>query len=193
MEMLNYIRNLLIEYNTIVIPGLGAIQSDGYVVTHDKSKQVFTNLIFKPKLNKDDGKLAKALVEGEKISYDVALETIKQFVLKCREDLEANNSVHFKGIGFLCINEAGKYYIKPETKLKAIIPDKTANEMAAIAKVSGSKGMQFVMPVNKNKKSVFWLKVSIMALFFIGGTHMVVTKVMPTNNVEIVKEDYLQQ
>jgi hypothetical protein len=74
--MQNYLQQILIESNTIIIPGFGAL-----TITSTKTGDIY----FMPFLKHDDGLLAKYIAKAESIEIEEAKRTIVQFI----EDIEA--------------------------------------------------------------------------------------------------------
>jgi hypothetical protein len=75
----NYIKQVLLEENTIILPKLGAL-----TVTSIKTGE----MMFLSYLNYDDGKLAKFVAEKENITEDEARAKVKTFVEEIKEKID---------------------------------------------------------------------------------------------------------
>ncbi len=75
----NYIKQVLLEENTIILPKLGAL-----TVTSIKTGE----MMFLSYLNYDDGKLAKFVAEKENIAEEEARAKVKTFVEEIKEKID---------------------------------------------------------------------------------------------------------
>jgi len=85
-----YIKQILLEENTIILPKLGAL-----TVTSASTGE----MMFLSYLNYDDGKLAKFVAEKENISVDEAREIIKTFVDDIKEKIDSDQVFNLGKLG----------------------------------------------------------------------------------------------
>jgi hypothetical protein len=85
-----YIKQVLLEENTIILPKLGAL-----TVTSIKTGE----MMFLSYLNYDDGKLAKFVAEKENISEDDARAKIKTFVDEIKEKVDGGQVYNLGKLG----------------------------------------------------------------------------------------------
>jgi hypothetical protein len=86
----NYIKQVLLEENTIILPKLGAL-----TVTSIKTGE----MMFLSYLNYDDGKLAKYVAEKENISEADARAKVKDFVDQIKEKIESGSVFNLGKLG----------------------------------------------------------------------------------------------
>jgi hypothetical protein len=85
-----YIKQILLEENTVILPKLGAL-----TITSASTGE----MMFLSYLNYDDGKLAKFITEKENISVDEAKEKIKTFVDDAKEKLDNGQNCNLGKLG----------------------------------------------------------------------------------------------
>ncbi len=108
MNIEKHISELLYRYQCVAVPGFGAF------LTETVSAQLnnTTNSFYPPKkliafnanLKNNDGLLANQVALSEKITYQDAVYSINQQVIKWQNALETDNSVYIKNIGGLTLN-----------------------------------------------------------------------------------------
>jgi hypothetical protein len=86
----NYIKQVLLEENTIILPKLGAL-----TVTSIKTGE----MMFLSYLNYDDGKLAKFVAEKENITEDEARAKVKAFVDEIKQKIEDGSFYNLGKLG----------------------------------------------------------------------------------------------
>ena len=101
--MEKHIKQILLEVNTIIIPGLGAI-----TVTNHNTGEV----MFMPYLKYDDGKLASFIAEKEEITLDEAKALISKDVAAILTKIETGNSVNLNGVGSFKNDSSGDIEFK---------------------------------------------------------------------------------
>jgi hypothetical protein len=105
MQLHHYITALLKNHNCVIVPGFGGFIGNyepakvdpGMALIFPPAKQVLLN----PNLSKNDGLLANAVCEGEKITYTDALALIELEVDTWRRSLVAGGRIELGEIGFL--------------------------------------------------------------------------------------------
>lgn len=111
VDVINYIRTLLYDYSSVVVPGLGAFltqyapakinEADGTVLPPVKTVQ------FNEKLNLNDGLLVSHIARMEKISEQEANVYMAHFVDNIMTKFDYGQSVDLEGIGTLNKTEQG--------------------------------------------------------------------------------------
>jgi hypothetical protein len=102
-----YIRELLFEYDCVIVPGLGGFlaQARPSLLLRDKRRIYPPSRIvtFNAMLVHDDGLLASCIAREEKTAYRDALQKIEAYVSACKNLLASGQSVKIEGIGNLSI------------------------------------------------------------------------------------------
>lgn len=105
------IGELLLKHNCVVIPSFGGFvaKTASAIVDFDNGKMTPPKkvLTFNSQLINNDGLLATFYAEKNKVSYDVALQSLNQFVSESKGALNNGSRFHFENVGYLYYNEAG--------------------------------------------------------------------------------------
>jgi len=109
MNISNYIHDLLVENECVIIPELG-----GFVANHNPASITGDNqvhfsppamqIVFNAKLDHNDGFLAEYIAEQNGITYTQGREHIADFVRQVNKDLQIYNKATIEHIGVLTIN-----------------------------------------------------------------------------------------
>jgi hypothetical protein len=117
VEINRYIKDLLLEHDCVVIPGLGgfigsAMRAEVQTVTKTINPPG-KRISFNGQLQRNDGLLIHhiSLVEG--ISYDAAEEGVQQFVKACKRRLEQSGLIIFPEVGKLMADAEGTISFHP--------------------------------------------------------------------------------
>ncbi len=117
MNLENYISQLLYRYQCVTIPGFGAFLTDIQSAQWNEASNGFyppKKLIsFNSFLKNNDGLLANHVAQNEKISYDSALVSIENQVIKWKNDLQSANKISFKSIGEFNLNSEKNIVFTP--------------------------------------------------------------------------------
>lgn len=113
MEISRYILELLKTHECVVIPDFGgfitnyvpAVFEEGHKRMVPPSREV----IFNPKINKNDGILIHFLTEKEGISWEQARESVQVFRDQSVSKLFRGESIEFDGLGSLHFNHTGNW------------------------------------------------------------------------------------
>jgi nucleoid DNA-binding protein len=115
-----YISQLLIEHEFVIIPGFGAFLANPRQSSIDiQGNKIFPpqkKLAFNPSLTTNDGLLVHMMAQKEKISYVEAVEQINLAVSDWKLKLAACERVLLIGIGELRQNEDQKIIFSPLEK-----------------------------------------------------------------------------
>lgn len=166
----------------MIIPNFG-----GFIGQYEDSKfDDKTNLFIPPSkkasfnkhLKNDDGLLTHDVANTQNISYNKASETIKQFVLDLKSELQKNKRVEIEKVGTLYFdnnnllkftaattNFSTKHFGLPT--LKPLLKTKVISEEKVIAKVTPviEKIETPIIPINtinKQSKSNFWWAAAVL-------------------------------
>ena len=117
MNLENYISQLLYRYQCVTIPGFGAFLTDIQSAQWNEASNGFyppKKLIsFNSFLKNNDGLLANHVAQNEKISYESALVSIENQVIKWKNDLQSANKISFKSIGEFNLNSEKNIVFTP--------------------------------------------------------------------------------
>jgi nucleoid DNA-binding protein len=117
MNLEHYISQLLYRYQCVTIPGFGAFLTDIQSAQWHESSNGFyppKKLIsFNSFLKNNDGLLANHVAQIEKISYESALVSIENQVIKWKNDLQSANKISFKSIGEFNLNSEKNIVFTP--------------------------------------------------------------------------------
>jgi nucleoid DNA-binding protein len=120
MAVANYIHDLLYRYECVILPGFGAFITQQHSAGIDPATQEFfppkKTVSFNRQLVKNDGLLANYIMEADKVTYDVAVEKIHQFVHDLQVVLEKNGAVNFDGVGSFTLTEGEKLQFEPASQ-----------------------------------------------------------------------------
>ena len=112
MNLVQYAKELLYQYECVIIPGLGAFLTQPVAVRIDREKGIFFPpgkvLSFNGLLTHNDGLLANYIAMRKSISYENALQEINEEIVKLRANLDLQNPVILSGIGELILNSEQK-------------------------------------------------------------------------------------
>ena len=117
MNLVQYIKELLYQYECVIIPQLGAFLTQPVAVRIDREKGMFfppgKKLSFNGLLTHNDGLLANYIAIRKSISYESALQEINEEIKKWRSNLDSQNTVILNGIGELILNTEQKIGFTP--------------------------------------------------------------------------------
>lgn len=108
MKIEQYISQLLYRYQCVTVPGFGAFLTDFQSAQLDESSHSFyppkKMISFNPFIKNNDGLLANHLAEAEKISYEIAVNTIQNEVSHWKTKIQELGSFSIKNIGNFTLN-----------------------------------------------------------------------------------------
>ena len=118
MNFAQYISELLVENDCVIIPGLGGfvanyqsavVSGNAHVSFMPPSKQ----LLFNIKLNQNDGLLVTKILLNQNITYKQAEEQVLDFVYGIKKELHQTGAFSLEGIGLLLLNKTGAIEFQP--------------------------------------------------------------------------------
>lgn len=117
MHLENYISDLLYRYDCVIIPEFGAFLTRRVSAKVHESTHAFYPpkkvLSFNEQLQHNDGLLSSYIAEIDKIPYEAALQKINKHVTFIKSFLVQGETLTFKNIGELLLNNEGKIVFEP--------------------------------------------------------------------------------
>lgn len=108
MKIEQYISQLLYRYQCVTVPGFGAFLTEYQSAQLDESTHSFyppkKMISFNPFIKNNDGLLANHLAEAEKISYEIAVNTIQNEVAHWKTKIQELGNFSIKNIGDFSLN-----------------------------------------------------------------------------------------
>ena len=121
MRIDSYIKELLFDYNCVVVPGFGAF------LAHSKSAEIdlATNTLVPPskaisfnaQLSKNDGLLVSHISKEKKLGYEEMLVEVENIAREWNNRLHQGESIELFGIGKLWHNSEKRIQFQPEEKV----------------------------------------------------------------------------
>jgi hypothetical protein len=125
MNLYNYIGELLYGHDCVVVPGLG-----GFVTNYDPAKihpvlHTFSppskSVLFNVRLQSNDGVLASYVTEREKISYDEAMDRIREFADNILGAIESARTVEIVKVGVLYRDNEANLQFEPSKEVNYLL------------------------------------------------------------------------
>lgn len=121
MQLETYISDLLYRYECVIIPDFGAFLTQAVSAKVDTSNNTFYPpkkvLSFNEQLKNNDGLLAKYIADVEKTPYEVAVKKIAKKIKSLKSYLAQGETLTFKNIGDITLNNEGKITFEPSYHL----------------------------------------------------------------------------
>ncbi|MBS9461207.1 SPOR domain-containing protein [Flagellimonas sp. 389] len=121
MRIETYIKELLYDYNCVVVPNFGAFLAHGKSAGLD----ITTNTLIPPtkvvsfnaQLSKNDGLLVSHIAKAKNLGYEAALQEVMFESEAWHKKLERTERIELFGIGELWLNKEQKVQFQPEDKI----------------------------------------------------------------------------
>lgn len=108
MKIEQYISQLLYRYQCVTVPGFGAFLTEFQSAQLDENSHSFyppkKMVSFNPFIKNNDGLLANHLAEAEKVSYEIAVNTIQNEVSHWKTKIQEFGSFSVKNVGYFSLN-----------------------------------------------------------------------------------------
>lgn len=121
MQLEAYISDLLYRYECVIVPGFGAFLTQVVSAKVDENTNAFYPpkkvLSFNEQLKTNDGLLANYIAEIEKKPYEVAVKKIAKKTKSLKSYLAEGETLTFKNIGDIFLNNDGKITFEPSYHL----------------------------------------------------------------------------
>ncbi|HOE05868.1 MAG TPA: SPOR domain-containing protein [Bacteroidales bacterium] len=107
MNIEKYIPGLLCEHDCVIVPGFG-----GFVVNYREAMVDFQHqkltpparvAAFNQSLTMNDGLLVSYVSQQEQVSYSIAMEEVKSFVLSVRSELKSSGRASIEQLGYFTL------------------------------------------------------------------------------------------
>ena len=109
LEINQIIKELLQLHDCVIFPNLGGFVAQYSPSNFDEKKSVLSpphkQILFNKNLVNNDGLLVNAFAQKNNISYEKALESLKDILLEINKNLKTQNQHEFKEIGILHNNQ----------------------------------------------------------------------------------------
>lgn len=116
MELATYIKDLLYRYECVILPGFGAFLTNYQPARIEEGSRFYPpakSLSFNRQLQTNDGILANYVASCEGISYELALQKIRNLTGEMSLKLSEGEIVNLPKIGALKINASRKVEFQP--------------------------------------------------------------------------------
>lgn len=117
MQLETYISDLLYRYECVTIPEFGSFLTQRLSATINDSTNTFyppkKAISFNEQIKQNDGLLAHYIADVEKIPYEVATKKIAKRVKILKSYLTEGETLTFKNIGDVVLNNEGKILFEP--------------------------------------------------------------------------------
>ena len=108
MKIEQHISQLLYRYQCVTVPGFGAFLTEFQSAQLDENSHSFyppkKMVSFNPFIKNNDGLLANHLAEAEKVSYEIAVNTIQNEVSHWKTKIQEFGSFSVKNVGYFSLN-----------------------------------------------------------------------------------------
>ena len=123
MEISQYIKEILLLNDCVIIPGFGGFVAN-YKPATIENNQFFPptkEIAFNNKLISNDGLLVNFISEAEGIDYFNAKQKLDSFVEETMLNLERNRNVYFEGVGYLHYDSRENLQFEPQVKQNLLV------------------------------------------------------------------------
>ncbi|MFO7656830.1 MAG: SPOR domain-containing protein [Bacteroidales bacterium] len=162
MNFSNYIKELVIRNECIIVPGFGGFETHYKPASFNKSTGKLNpptkKIVFKPEYISDSGVLYNYVAEKEKCGLSEAKARLDDWIKEIISQISANGYFTFEGFGRLIKNESGSLQFEALEKENYLIDsfglsDITINEIEQeevfTLAVSGNEELQKPHPIKK--------------------------------------------
>ena len=117
IELGRHIEILLLDYECVIVPGLGGFMAHHVEARYDESDNMFLpplrTLGFNPQLKLNDSLLAQSYVEAYDLSYPEAVNRIEEEVNELKQHIQNEGSYKLNDVGTISLNGDGNYEFEP--------------------------------------------------------------------------------
>ena len=117
MKIEQYISQLLFRYQCVTVPGFGAFLTEFQSAQLDENSHSFyppkKMVSFNPFIKNNDGLLANHLAQAEKISYEIAVNSIQNEVSHWKTKIQEFGSFSVKNVGDFSLNSENNLVFIP--------------------------------------------------------------------------------
>ncbi len=125
MHLLQYISELLLRHDCVIVPDFGGfianpVSARIHPVTHSfmpPSKEI----VFNPSLKHNDGLLANYISQKEAITYEQAIKTIAAFVAESKSALQQNKKLSIEKVGVILLDGQNNYQFEADKNVNYLL------------------------------------------------------------------------
>ena len=121
MKIEQYISQLLFRYQCVTVPGFGAFLTKFQSAQLDENSHSFyppkKMVSFNPFIKNNDGLLANHLAQAEKISYEIAVNSIQNEVSHWKTKIQELGSFSVKNVGDFSLNSENNIVFVPTDQI----------------------------------------------------------------------------
>ena len=121
MKIEQYISQLLFRYQCVTVPGFGAFLTEFQSAQLDENSHSFyppkKMVSFNPFIKNNDGLLANHLAQAEKISYEIAVNSIQNEVSHWKTKIQEFGNISLKNVGDFSLNSENNIVFVPTDQI----------------------------------------------------------------------------
>ncbi|HNW97167.1 MAG TPA: SPOR domain-containing protein [Bacteroidales bacterium] len=165
-----YLSELLLRFDTVVLPGLGTFQLKNVPATMSGNTIIppGKKILFDPSLNVNDGVLANYISEKDRISFVDACSQIQNYVSNILKNLDEGNEITLEKIGILKKDDSGNLCFKADKGDIYNIDSFGLGSVSAIP-LMGNTVEEKIISKKKTTHKLIWIA-AIVVLFIAGFT-----------------------
>lgn len=196
MNIVNYIKELILANECIIIPDLGGFETHYQSAKVNPSNKVFSPptkyIRFRSDLKKDNGVLLNYIIKKEKITKEKAEAEISTFVKGIKDQLEQTGRVILEEIGELVRQTSGHIMFEPVKGKNFLIdsfglmefemPDDKPKEQIPAKKMESNR------TTNNSNKTAIWIAISILLVGIAGLVYFLI-KNNTFNHIKLFESD----
>ena len=180
-----YIYDLLLDNDYVVVPGLGGFVCQYQSSILDRQRAQIQpparTIAFNKALQQNDGLLVQHIVLKDQLKYKDAEDKVRQYVAQCNQQLHQIGSIQFPKIGRLYMDELKNIQFTPTFELLPFDDTFGFNpvHIQAISRSEEEKATQLgeksntVIPIDKQQKRwPYWIAASFAGLLLVGSVWM---------------------
>ncbi len=117
MGISKYIKDLLFDYECVILPGFGGfvVKDNSAFIDYNKNQfnPPYREIMFNPLLNSNDGLLITHISKKENITFKEAKQKVIDFVHEINKKLDAGERVEFEGVGVIFKDDRKNLIFEP--------------------------------------------------------------------------------
>jgi cell division septation protein DedD len=158
MKIAEYISELLIEHDCVIVPDFGGFVCNYAPTGIDPVKHLFEppakRILFNKGLTRNDGLLAHHVSGKLKLSYSEALDSIAKEVKIYKEEIAKDKRLTLDNIGLLYIDEKGSLLFQQDTKVNYLADSFGLAAFYHLPAEQGNTNETKVIPIHNERKKV---------------------------------------
>lgn len=125
MKLDHYISQLLFRYDCVIVPNLGGFVTNYKPASINPVRDTFyppsKGISFNKNLIHNDGLLANAISQENRIAYEKALTIIEEAVVKIQHDLKNRKKIAFDNVGVLFYDQDNRLQFEPSAQINYLL------------------------------------------------------------------------